>query len=613
MCWAGETLCAAGDTPPHENAGLAALAGWTGPAYTPIYLELRALVAGDAWALDATTDPPGVKWLREYLRARLTPEGCEACIDDLFDLLRAGRAAILLDGLDEVSQAADERRRAQIQTFVGELAEEFDAAPIIITARPYAYGQDAWRLPGFGHTTLVPLDRPRQAELAGRIFAALAASDPRLVPAGAEQETATFVAALAEVPDDLASNPLLLTLLMAIWLKSAARGRSLPSTRGALYRRGLDLLLEDWVQTKIKGFSIQQNLKLNSEDLRLVLQLVACQAQETRTDANQAAVITEADFFTALRSLKIRGVAEDLLDHLEQLAGMLLEAVDEAPGVMIATYEKRFRFLHLTFQEYLAACELLYRPDSPRPHDLRVLQTRLFPEALVAHVCQEPILWANVLRLAVDELLAQKRDRDAWELLSRCCQPYLASRAAIEAAVIAFQTVEKAGLFAAIPPDRLIREDYETVRASAQKMLIDYEQVAPEQRDIAGRLLGSGPGHDPRPGVGLRADHLPEIDWVEIPKVDPQTHQSAWTYQNKKHEPLETFWIARYPVTYAQYRAFLEAKDGFANPEWWLRSGRAGRRPQTPRRAALPLLEPSRRKRELVRCGRLLPLADGEG
>ena len=141
-----------------------------------------------------------------------------------------GAAAILLDGLDEVSQAADERRRAQIQTFVGELAEEFDDAPIIITARPYAYGQDAWRLPGFGHTTLIPLDRPRQAELAGRIFAALAASDPRLVPAGAEQETATFVAALAEVPDDLASNPLLLTLLMAIWLKSAAHGRSLPST-----------------------------------------------------------------------------------------------------------------------------------------------------------------------------------------------------------------------------------------------------------------------------------------------------------------------------------------------------------------------------------------------
>ena len=78
-------------------------------------------------------------------------------------------------------------------------------------------------------------------------------------------------------------------------------------------------------------------------------------------------------------------------------------------------------------------------------------------------------------------------------------------------------------------------------------------------------------------------------------------------------EPLETFWIARYPVTYAQYRAFLEAKDGFANPEWWRGLAAPEGRSPAPRRAAFPLLEPPRRKRELVRCGRVLPLADGEG
>ena len=79
----------------------------------------------------------------------------------------------------------------------------------------------------------------------------------------------------------------------------------------------------------------------------------------------------------------------------------------------------------------------------------------------------------------------------------------------------------------------------------------------------------SGPGHDPRPAWACAPTICPRSTGCEIPKVDPQTHQSAWTYQNKKHEPLETFWIARYPVTYAQYHAFLEAKDGFANPEWW--------------------------------------------
>ena len=73
--------------------------GWTGPAYTPIYVELRSLIAGDAWALERTADLPGVPELREYLRARLAREGCEAFADELFDLLRgrpggdpAGRA-----------------------------------------------------------------------------------------------------------------------------------------------------------------------------------------------------------------------------------------------------------------------------------------------------------------------------------------------------------------------------------------------------------------------------------------------------------------------------------------------------------------------------------------
>ena len=283
LCWAGETLRSAGDQDAPPDAGLHALDGWAGQAaYTPVYVELRSLIAGDAWSLEQAT-APGVPELREHLRLRLTREGCEAFVDELFDLLRAGRAAILLDGLDEVNQAADPRRRAQVQAFVGELAGQFRAAPIIITARPYAYGQDDWRLPAFGHTELTPLDRPRQADLAGRLFAALADLDARLTPGGAEQETAAFMAELAEIPADLAGNPLLLTLLMAIWLKTEACNRCLPSTRGGLYRYGLALLLEDWVRQKVEGFSLEQEYDLTAADLRFVLQLVAYEAQKRRT------------------------------------------------------------------------------------------------------------------------------------------------------------------------------------------------------------------------------------------------------------------------------------------------------------------------------------------
>lgn len=82
-----------------------------------------------------------------------------------------------------------------------------------------------------------------------------------------------------------------------------------------------------------------------------------------------------------------------------------------------------------------------------------------------------------------------------------------------------------------------------------------------EQRAIIGvrlSLLG-----DPRPGVGLRADGLPEIVWCVVPCGVVTLEGKAGIFT------VEPFQIAKYPVTYSQYRAFLEAEDGYHNPEWW--------------------------------------------
>ena len=178
---------------------------------------------------------------------------------------------------------------------------------------------------------------------------------------------------------------------------------------------------------------------------------------------------------------------------------------------------------------------------------------------------QAPTLWANVLRLATDELLSQTHADKAWELLSRCCEPYRLRGEAVESAVIALGVAEEAGLFAA-RPDRRVRADYEELRAAALKLLTDHAQLTPKQRDIPSRLLGSGPypGHDTRPGVGLRADGLPDIDWVPIPD------DGEFIYQEDEHRTEPRFWIAHYPVTYAQYRAFLEAEDGYDLDRRWL-------------------------------------------
>ena len=92
--------------------------------------------------------------------------------------------------------------------------------------------------------------------------------------------------------------------------------------------------------------------------------------------------------------------------------------------------------------------------------------------------------------------------------------------------------------------------------------LLDDPATTHEQRAIIGvrlALLG-----DSRDGVGLRADGVPDIVWCEVPPGTVTLEADAGTFTIK-----ETFSIAKYPVTYRQYRAFLEAKDGYHNPQWW--------------------------------------------
>ncbi|MGO8673048.1 MAG: SUMF1/EgtB/PvdO family nonheme iron enzyme, partial [Capsulimonadaceae bacterium] len=76
---------------------------------------------------------------------------------------------------------------------------------------------------------------------------------------------------------------------------------------------------------------------------------------------------------------------------------------------------------------------------------------------------------------------------------------------------------------------------------------------------------------DPRPGVGLRPDGLPDIEWCDVPagKFVFGGDDKAYGSGPKQIIDLPAFRIARYPVTFIQFKAFLDAADGYGNPRWW--------------------------------------------
>lgn len=66
---------------------------------------------------------------------------------------------------------------------------------------------------------------------------------------------------------------------------------------------------------------------------------------------------------------------------------------------------------------------------------------------------------------------------------------------------------------------------------------------------------------DPRPGVGLRDDGIPDILWCKVPAGE-------FIYQDSKAIIPYAYHIAKYPITYRQFQAFMEDK-GFENNQWW--------------------------------------------
>ena len=91
-------------------------------------------------------------------------------------------------------------------------------------------------------------------------------------------------------------------------------------------------------------------------------------------------------------------------------------------------------------------------------------------------------------------------------------------------------------------------------------------QAIPETRLEARSALARGLGRmglDARRGVGLRPDGLPDIDWVRFGDAQP------FVYQGQPHPPLPAFDLARYPVTHVQFQAFVEDGGYAPGAPWW--------------------------------------------
>jgi formylglycine-generating enzyme required for sulfatase activity len=509
----------------------------------------------------------------------------------LAEALVRGGALLLLDGLDEVKDLA--QRRIVVERVLDFFTtQQRRGNKFILTSRIVGYREVRPTAEGLAECTLVDFEPEEIEAFIQKWTTALeraAQGQTAVAMADAEQERQSLLEAVERNPGvrALAANPLLLTILALM----KRQGITLPERRVELYQKYVETLLKTWNLARGLGRSSSRDLDV-VETIRLLAPLALWMHQ---TSPGVGLVKREP----LHRELE-RICAERQLPQPEQAARQLLDDARHHAGLLLERGAGEYGFIHLTFQEYLAAVAIAQRGQR---------DVESVVETLGRHVDDDN--WHEVSLLTIGYMgIIQQLDEVAGEVVRRLIKASPGKPGA--AIVLAGQAVVDALPGGVDPAAR------RSVQSALSRTLAAERQVAAPLRSLAGDALARLAA-DERPGVGLLpppagsgADSHPSIPpgggeeklpppagaragakslpppsggragkggpdlvWCAVPPgpflmgSDPAKDSQAYEDEQPQHTvDLPGYLISRYPVTQAQFAAFVAA-GGYRQPDYW--------------------------------------------
>lgn len=551
-------LCLLGSQldPPLPHASIQSLGIWPHGALTPVFIELRQLVGWEGFP--ELGKPATADHFWAYVSEKLLGEELAEFRQDLFEDLVEGKAVIIFDGLDEVpiSSGRDSLRqqREQLQELARSLNMLYPNCRIIFTSRDYGYKE--WELERFSAVRLAPLNEEQMHNLAANLYRQAGFGNEE----GAKEKVDALMRALRYIPYSLKDSPLLLTLLATVFLRKG----ELPSSRGHLYQESIMLLLDRWTQPRLGDRSLTDQLGCDVDELYGRLEVIAYRTQAASSSETPSPLINLSTLLVELFRLGPTVNMHQVLDFLSQQSGVLVSPAAEV-----------YRFAHRSFQEYLAASYMA------KCGDFSIVRT---------NIEHDPRTWREPCLLVEDVLLGSGRRDEVWDLLDalidyerpesltpddpRCWSTWLAGHLALtldlRSGVISHRNMPI----------------YNSLRNWLKLVLSTHSGLPAAERVDIGDILGTL--GDDRPGVGVK-DGLPDIYWCKIPAGDFQMglteehieririNDWARDWEFTRETPATTvflpeFNISRYPVTQAQFQAFID-EGGYHDSRWWTQAG----------------------------------------
>ncbi len=550
-------LCA-----PPKAGSPSQLGCWPSTPLTPVFVELSALVSSENF-------PPlgervNADAFDDFVRSTIVNND-SAAWEALEADLAAGRAIILIDGLDEVSVPYDTpdglgERRVQLQQLMSALSIRYSQTPIIVSSRPSGYSD--WALEDFQVVRLRPLGPEEEQVLIRSVVSRLRThidDDDRMY-------VTRLLSELGSVPRALREQPMFLTLLVLLHVK---KGGSLPNQRGSLIHEALDLLVGSWAEARLGGKTILEVLGCGADALMERLEAIAFRAHgESPEHGDDAATIS------------LGMILEELYD-LGVNPAQVLDFFSSHAGVLSSPAPKRYRFAHRLFQEYLAAAFLAHLRGEGGETVERAADL----------LSNDPVRWQEVVLFLGETLMGEHRTSELWELvfeLFELSRDGARNVAATRSFLLWFcsRLIVDNELYQG--PKRIYRNRIAEVRVALVEVLAVSELDPARRREVGIALAHLG---DPRSGVGLNPESgTPDFAWVELASgvftIGTSTDDVGllselaggvdWDLDREMPDcsvEMTSLSVGLFPVTVAQFKAFLDAPDGYRSPEWWSEDG----------------------------------------
>ncbi|MFJ3329113.1 NACHT domain-containing protein [Streptomyces griseus] len=257
-------------------------------------------------------------------------------------VLESGRALLLVDGLDEVPP----EEREQAHTWLAQLLARYPNTRCVTTVRPLAVEPDWLRSEGFAELRLLPMrNEDIQAFVASWHRAARLSEEEDAGRLDELERDLSHQFDQNSTLRDLARTPLLCAVVCALHRR---RDGFLPETRWQLYRSALEMLLGH--RDHRRRIGNPEGVDLDVEESTQLLQRIAVWlVREGQSEFTRDQALRQLDrALAAMERVRAQGPSEKILTHLLNRSGLLQEHTDAA-----------YQFIHRTFQDYLAAKELV--------------------------------------------------------------------------------------------------------------------------------------------------------------------------------------------------------------------------------------------------------------